>query len=494
MTIVAGVDSSTQSCTVSLFDAADGRRLGQGSSPHTRVAPPVSEQHPDEWWVAFGRALTAAATEAGSDLRAVQAISVAGQCHGLITLDGEQRVIRPAKLWNDTTSAPQARALVEKTGPQLWAQRTGSVPTAAFTITKLAWMREREPDNFRRIRHLMNPHDFLGWKLSGRLFTDRSEASGTGYFDVHAGGWAPDLLDLVDPNLPWSEMLPAVVGPFDCAAQVSDEAARATGLRAGTVIAAGAGDQHAAALALQVRPADLLISLGTSGVVLTKSEQGCADLTGLVTGVCAVDSGFLPLACTQNATQVTDVMATWLGVTHAELAALALAEPVELGDRPVMVPFLGGERTPNLPSARGMFGGLAGTTTRGGLARAAFEGVLLGALEGARALAGLGLATDGRLLITGGGSRSTAYVQLLADLSGREVTVLDLPDATVRGAALQAAAALGGEPFDQLTAAWAVPAAAHITPRTGADGSVVTQRYREMALWPGHLREWKDIT
>lgn len=492
MTVVAGVDSSTQSCTVTLFDAAEGRRLGQGSSPHSRVAPPVSEQHPDEWWVAFGRALTAAAADAGSDLRAVDAISVAGQCHGLVALDGEQRVIRPAKLWNDTTSSPQAHALVEKTGPQHWAERTGSVPTAAFTITKLAWMREQEPHNFQRIRHLLNPHDWLGWKLSGHLFTDRSEASGTGYFDVHTGGWAPDLLELVDPSVPWPEMLPAVAGPFDRAAHVNDEAARATGLRPGTIMAAGAGDQHAAALALRVRPSDLLISLGTSGVVLTRSEHACADLTGLITGVCAVDSGFLPLACTQNATQVTDMMAVWLGVTHAELAALALAEPVNVGDRPVMVPFLGGERTPNLPSARGMLGGIAGTTTRGALARAAFEGVLLGALEGARALASLGLDVGGRLLITGGGSRSAAYVQLLADLSGREVTVLDLPDATVRGAALQAAAALGGEPFDQLANAWAVPAASGVAPRTGADGSVVTERYREMAIWPGHLREWKD--
>jgi len=493
VTVVAGVDSSTQSCTVALFDAATGRRLGQGSSPHSRVAPPISEQNPDEWWVAFGRALAAAAADAGSDPIVVEAISVAGQCHGLVALDGAQQVIRPAKLWNDTSSSKQAHSLVEVLGPQQWAERTGSVPTAAFTITKLVWMSEEEPDNFRRIRHIMMPHDWLSWRLSGRMFTDRSEASGTGYFDVRTGGWAPDLLELVDPGIPWPETLPTVVGPFERAGQVTDEAASITGLCPGTVVAAGAGDQHAAALALQVQPSDLLISLGTSGVVMTRSGQPCVDLTGLVNGVCAVDDGFLPLACTQNATQVTDTMAAWLGVSHAELAALALAEPVSASDRPVLVPFLGGERTPDLPSARGLLGGLDSTTTRGGLARAAFEGVLLGLLEGALALAALGLNTGGRLLVTGGGSRSVAYVQLLADLSGREVTVLDVPDATVRGAALQAATALGGGTFDQLTAAWAVPTSPRVAPRAGADGSVATARYREMVMWPGHRRLWKEV-
>jgi xylulokinase len=492
VTVVAGVDSSTQSCTVALFDAATGRRLGQASSPHSRVTPPNSEQHPDQWWVAFSRALAAASADAGYDPWVVEAISIAGQCHGLVALDGEQQVIRPAKLWNDTSSAKQARSLVEALGPLQWAERTGSVPTAAFTITKLAWMRDEEPENFRRIRHIMMPHDWLSWRLSGRLVTDRSEASGTGYFDVRTGAWAPDLLELVDPGIPWRETLPTVGRPFDRAGQLTDQAAGETGLRPGALVAAGAGDQHAAALALQVRPSDLLISLGTSGVVMTKSEQPCVDVTGLVNGVCAVDDGFLPLACTQNATQVTDTMAAWLGVSHAELAALALAEPVGASDRPVLVPFLGGERTPDLPLARGLFGGLDGNTTRGGLARAAFEGVLLGLLEGALALAALGMDIGGRLLVTGGGSRSVAYVQLLADLSGREVTVLDVPDATVRGAALQAAAALGGERFDQLAAAWAVPKPLCVTPRAGADGSVATARYREMVSWPGHRRQWRE--
>jgi xylulokinase len=205
VTVVAGVDSSTQSCTVALFDAATGRRLGQASSPHSRVAPPNSEQHPDQWWVAFSRALAAASADAGYDPWVVEAISIAGQCHGLVALDGEQQVIRPAKLWNDTSSAKQARSLVEALGPLQWAERTGSVPTAAFTITKLAWMRDEEPENFRRIRHIMMPHDWLSWRLSGRLVTDRSEASGTGYFDVRTGAWAPDLLELVDPGIPWRE-------------------------------------------------------------------------------------------------------------------------------------------------------------------------------------------------------------------------------------------------------------------------------------------------
>ncbi len=493
MTVVAGVDSSTQSCTVALFDAASGRRLGHGSAPHSRVAPPVSEQHPDEWWTALGRAVSRAASDAGVDPHAVEAVSVAGQCHGLVALDAASEVIRPAKLWNDTTSSEQAHRLVKALGAATWAQRTGSVPTAAFTITKVAWLADNEPDNFRRIRHLLMPHDWLNWRLTGRLFTDRSEASGTGYFDVRANSWAPDLLELVDPKARWSDRLPAVAGPFDAAGHVTAEAAAATGLRRDTMVAAGAGDQHAAALALDVRRSDLLISLGTSGVVLTSSAQPCADTSGLVNGVCAVGGGFLPLACTQNATQVTDAVAGWLGVDHGQLAALALDEPVDAVARPVLVPFLGGERTPDLPAARGMLGGLTTSTTRGALARSAFEGVLLGLLEGAHALAAVGLDIGGRLLITGGGSRSAAYVQLLADLSGRPVTVLDLPDATVRGAALQAAAALGGGRFSDLAANWAVPDAPCVLPRAGADASVTTARYREMAGWAGHRHPWEEI-
>lgn len=493
MTIVAGVDSSTQSCTVALFDAATGQRLGQGSSPHTRVTPPVSEQAPQEWWIAFGRALTAAAADAGTDTTAVQAISVAGQCHGLVILDDAQQVIRPAKLWNDTTSSPQAHTLVEKLGPDTWMHRTGSVPTAAFTITKVAWLAQQEPEHFRRLRHVMMPHDWLSWRLSGRMFTDRSEASGTGYYDIRTGGWAPDLLDLVDAGQPWPDMLPTIAAPFERAGCVTKEAAAATGLRAGTVVAAGAGDQHAAALALGVGPSDLLVSLGTSGVVMTRSAEPSGDVSGLVNGVCAVDDGFLPLICTQNATQVTDAMAGWLGTSHAELALLALAEPVGAADRPVLAPFLGGERTPDLPRARGLLGGLNTATTRGGLARAAFEGVLLGLLEGAEALRAAGLDVGGRLLITGGGSRSAAYVQLLADLSGRPVTVLDIPDATVRGAALQAAAALAGGMSDRMTDDWALPGIPGVPPRDGSDGAVVTARYRELVTWPGHRRPWKEV-
>jgi sugar (pentulose or hexulose) kinase len=191
MTLVAGVDSSTQSCTIVLRDADDGRVVGVASAPHSRTTPPVSEQDPHDWWTA----LTCAAHQLPLD--EVGAISFAGQGHGLVGLDADYAVIRPVKLWNDTTSAAEAAELVEQLGAETWARRVGSVPTAAFTITKLLWLARHEPDNFARLVAVLLPADWLMFRLTGHLRTDRSAASGTGYFSPTLSIWLPDLLERV---------------------------------------------------------------------------------------------------------------------------------------------------------------------------------------------------------------------------------------------------------------------------------------------------------
>jgi xylulokinase len=491
MAIIAGVDTSTQSCTVSLFDSERGRCLGEGRAPHSRAVPPVSEQDPREWWEALRHALADTTRSTGIPPDRIEAIAIAGQCHGLVPLDGADAIIRPAKLWNDTTSAGEAAWLVERLSAAEWARLTGSVPTAAFTISKIAWLAANEPANFAELRHVLLPHDYLTFMLTGRKVTDRSEASGTGYFDGATNTWRPELLDLIDDRIDWLAMLPRVHAPAQMAGQLSASAAEQTGLRAGIPVGPGAGDQHAAALALGVDSGDILISLGTSGVVLTRSDVPVADDSGLVTGVCDASGRFLPLVCTLNGTQVTDTVAALLRVSVDELSRLALAEPAGRADRPVLAPFLGGERAPNLPSARGLLGGLGNDLSRGQLARAAFEGVLLGLLAGADAIAALGLELTGRLLVTGGGSRSPAYCQFLADLAQREVSALDLPDATVRGAALQAAAVLTENSLELLQARWTPQPARLVAPRPAA-AEIVRARFAELSAWPRHRRPWEE--
>lgn len=483
MPVVAGVDSSTQSCTVELRDADSGALLSRGSSPHPPTHPPVSEQNPADWWTAFQGALRAALDAAGLQPRDVDAISVAAQCHGLVAMDGEGEVLRPVKLWNDTTSAPQAAAMVERFGADWWVQTVGSVPTAAFTITKLAWVAEHEPDLLSRIRSICVPHDWLTYKLTGRHVTDRSDASGTGCFSVQ-GEWLAGLLaDVISPDMDWPSILPHVLGPSEPAGQVQPAIARELGLRADVIVGPGAGDQHAGAVGLGLAEGEVLYSLGTSGVVITTSKNPVFDFTGMVNSVADAAGGFLPLVCTLNCTKVTDTFTRLLGVNHEEMAALALAAPMDL-PRPVLVAYFDGERSPNRPKARGMMGNLSNEITREQLALAAFEGVLLGLIAGHEVMRQSGTPADGRVVVAGGGAKSPAYRQVLADLLHTPVQVLDAPEATARGACIQAAAVLAGRDIRSVRDEWQ-PSALHICePRPSAIADVQPQ-YQVLGQFTG---------
>lgn len=473
MALVAGIDSSTQSCVIVLRDADDGRVVASARAPHPVTTPPVSEQHPNAWWSALAGA---ARQLAMSD---VAALSVDGQGHGLVALDSDHAVIRPAKLWNDTTSAPEAAELVARIGRESWARRTGSVPTAAFTITKLLWVARHEPANFARIAAVLLPADWLMYRLTGLFRTDRSAASGTGYYSAIEAAWLPDLLaEVGGPG--WLPELPVVVGPDEAAGRVTPRAADELRIRADLLVGPGCNDQPPAALALGAERGDVIMSLGTSGTVFTSSATPTADPSGAVTGVCDAAGGFLPLVCTLNAAKVTDAFARLLGVDHAELARLALAAP-PAPNRPVLVPYLDGERTPNRPDARGTLAGLGSDVTREAIARAAFEGVVCGLLDGLDALAVAGARVDGRLIVTGGGARSAAYRQLLADLSGRPVHTSTLPDTAAAGAAVQAGAVLLGRSVREVARAWAPPLHVAAEPRPGQGAAELRERYRAVA-------------
>ncbi len=484
--MVAGVDSSTQSCKVELRDARNGELLATGSAPHKSTAPPVSEQDPEMWWVAFVRAFRNALEAARASAEQVVALAVGAQCHGLVVLDTENRVIRPAKLWNDTTSAPQMGILLESIGAEEFIRSTGSLPTAAFTISKLAWLRQHEPENYRRIRRILLPHDYLNWRLTGEYVTDRSEASGTGYFDADAMTYLDSHLARIDPDRDFSGMLPEVRGPEEAAGTVIAPAREALGLRKGTPVSIGGGDQHISALGLGIKPGDVVYSFGTSGVVLTTHPDPVRDRHGIIDGVADCTGGYLPLVSTLNSAKVIATFAEILGTDFAELSRLALtANPDTTG--PSLAAFLDGERKPNRPHATGVLAGLTTATTREEVARAAFEGVILGLVNGQAQFESLGLATGGRTLAIGGGARSPAMSQLLADVLRTDVLFADAPEAVARGAAVQASALMTSTPVAERAREWAPPTDLAASPRVIARDP--WPEYRKVTAVTAHDRQ-----
>ncbi len=423
MTLVLGVDSSTQSTKALLVDADDGTVVGQGSAPH----PGGTEVDPRAWLAAVDAASSGL-------LERADAVAIGGQQHGLVALADNGEPVRDALLWNDTRSAPEAAALIEEVGgPQACADLTGSVLVASFTVTKLRWLRDHEPDRAARVAEVLLPHDYVARHLSApgtEAFTDRGDASGTGYFATHEGAWRPDLAKAALGHEP---RLPRVVPPGDVAAQTA----------AGRPMAAGTGDNMAAALGLDLGPGDVLVSIGTSGVASTVSSHSVADGTGVVTGFADAAGGFLPMVTTMNAAGILDLQATWLGVDHDELAALALSAPP--GSNGVtLLPYYGGERTPNRPDAVGTWTGLTPRTTRADLARAAFEALLCSLADAVDALLAATREQPRRVLLVGGAARSPAVRELAPAILGRPVALPPPGEYVARGAARQAAWALSG--------------------------------------------------
>jgi xylulokinase len=419
--LVAGVDSSTQSCKVLVVDASTGAVVRRGRAAH----PDGTEVDPRHWW----EALQSAIGDAGG-LDDVAAVSVGGQQHGMVALDDARAVVRPALLWNDTRSAGAAAELTrELGGPQVWADEVGLVPVASFTITKLRWLAHHEPEAAARTSTVCLPHDWLTWLLAGRpddLVTDRSDASGTGYWSVPTGAYRPDLLERA---LGHPALTPRVAAP--------DEVVGNDG-RAGWVLGPGCGDNAGAALGLGAGPGDAVVSIGTSGVVSAVSVVPAADASGAVAGFADATGRYLPLVATMNAAQVLDAAGRLLGVDHAGLSDLARSAPPG-SEGLVLVPYLQGERTPNRPDATGSLLGLtlAGTSPAN-LARAAVEGLWCGLADGLDALRAQG-AEVRRVLLVGGAAASLAVREIGAEVLGLHVEVPPAEEYVALGAARQAA-------------------------------------------------------
>jgi xylulokinase len=472
--IVLGIDSSTQSVKVQAHDLETGELLGSAKAQHPATTPPRSEQDPQSWWVALQRATREATATVDRD--AVVAVSVAGQQHGMVVTDANHEPLYPGKLWNDTESAPQAEHLVRRLGAAGWAEAVGSVPVAAFTVTKLAWLAENRPAVFDAFARVSLPHDWLTTKLSGRHVTDRGDASGTGYWSPSDGIYRTDLLSLIGDR-PWADALPAVLAPFENVGPIEARAAEALGLPTTVLVGPGTGDNMAAALGLGLLPGDVAISLGTSGTVYAVSSTPTSDASGAVAGFADASGHFLPLVCTLNATKVSDTFSRLLGMSIEEFSELALhATPGANGL--VLVPYLDGERTPNRPTATGLLSGIRNTTTSEDIARAAMEGVVCGLLDGMDALSACGVPTGGRLFLIGGGSRSVAYRQIVADLTQREVLIPEADEHVATGAALQAAAvASGSTTIDTIAAAWRLGGGLTVGPHTNVDAAAVRTAY-----------------
>jgi len=442
--LIAGVDSSTQS---------------QGRAPH----PDGTEVDPIHWKTALDSAIA----QAGG-LDDVAAIAVGGQQHGMVALDESGEVIRPALLWNDTRSAAQAESLnSEMGGNQAIANAVGSVLVASFTASKVRWLAENEKKSADRVYSIALPHDWLSWQLQGgkdfsTLFTDRSDASGTGYFDPKSSSYRRDILAkalLSDREI----FLPTITAPSTFGGTTTH----------GIPIAAGAGDNAAAALGVQAEPGDVVISLGTSGTAFAVSTTSTHDSSGAVAGFADASGRFLPLVCTLNAARIFDAATTILGKTHDEVGALALSSTPGAHGL-TLLPYFEGERTPNRPDATGVFSGMnIANSNPADIARAMIEGMLSGLADAVQALADLGVDIK-RVLIIGGAAKNPAVGQIASALFGRPVLIPPAGEYVADGAAKQAAWALLGGATPPV---WDLGKATHIE---AAATPEVLEKYRTL--------------
>lgn len=436
-TLVAGIDSSTQSCKVTVRDLATGEQVREGKASH----PSGTIVHPDRWW----DALLTAIQRAGG-LEDVIALSVSGQQHTPVFLDAAGRVVCESPLWNDTASHPHMVALNNEIGKEQWIRRTGLPITLSDTVSKLRWLRDTDPESAQRTAAVAVVHDWLTWRLMGfgegtgaldKLTTDRSEASGTAY-------WSPDTgeycMDLVEHALGRSVQLPQILGPRERAGLTGSGIA---GIPAGIPVGVGSGDNAAAALALRIGAGDAVMSLGTSGVVYLRSKTPVHDLAGYVCNYADATGDHLPLVATLNAARNFEAGTAVLGCSHDELSELALqASPG--ADGLTLLPFFETERTPDLPNVRAsLHGASLSNFTRANLARAVIEGTLVSQVAMLEALAECDLSVE-KLFLIGGAAASPAVRTILSQMIDVPLLLPELDEYVAKGSAMQAACAVDG--------------------------------------------------
>ncbi|GGJ03500.1 xylulokinase [Alicyclobacillus cellulosilyticus] len=460
MQALLGIDVGTSGVKVVLFDEAGQPLAGAlRDYPLYQPAPGFTEQQPEEWWAATVAAIRHVMAASGVRPEDVAAVGFSGQMHGLVLLDGQGQVIRPAILWNDQRTKAQADWIAAHVGVERSIAWTANPPLPNFTATKLLWVREHEPDHYQRIAHVLLPKDYIRFRLTGELACDVSDASGTLFFDVAARRWSDEMLQALGVPAAW---LPPVHESHEVVGRVSPEAAAATGLATSTLVVAGAGDQAAGAVGNGiVEPGAVSATIGTSGVVFAFTDTILKDPLGRLHTFChAVPGAWHVMGVTQAAGgsmqwlrnqlgQLETAAAGLLGIDAYELLTQEAAQAPAGSEGLLFLPYLNGERTPHLnPAAKGVFFGLTSRHQRAHLIRSVMEGVAYSLQDCLALIEGLGIPV-GEIRASGGGARSPLWRSILANVFGRAVTTIHANEGPAFGAALLAGVGAGIYPSVQ---------------------------------------------
>ena len=439
-TLLIGIDSGTQSTKALVVDAKSGKVLGTGVGAYGLIAdlpPGAKEQHPRDWLAATRTAIKAALKQARAKASEVVAIGVSGQQHGFVPLDKSGEVIRPAKLWCDTTTQTECEEITAKLGGAKKTITTiGNAVLPGFTAPKILWLKKHEPKNFAKLATVLLPHDYLNFWLTGEATMEYGDASGTALLDVRKRQWSAAMLKAIDPSL--AEKLPRLIASDEPAGTLQSATARELGLNPGVLVSAGGGDNMMGAIGTgNTRPGIITASFGTSGTIYACADKPVVDPAGEIAAFCDSTNRWLPLLCTMNVTVATEMMRNDFGYTHEQFAAKAATVPPGANGL-LLLPYLEGERTPNIPDGTGTMIGINTKTFRAGhYCRAAMEGVTLGMNYGLRRLAELGVKAK-QIRATGGGAKSKLWRQIMADIFNAEVVTLKVSEGAAYGAALQA--------------------------------------------------------
>ena len=439
MSLFIGIDSGTQSTKAVVLDPARGKVLAQAHAPHRMIAGlPVGamEQHPADWTRALDRVLKAVCAQV--DPAKIRGIGVSGQQHGFVALDGKRQVIRPAKLWCDTTTIAECALITKALGGEKAAiAKTGNLILPGFTAPKILWLKRHEPKHYQRLRHVLLPHDYLNLHLTGNLTMEAGDASGTALMDVRRREWSADALAAIDHRL--ADWLPSIGRSDALAGVIRPALAKALGLRWDTIVSAGGGDNMMGAIGTgNVVPGVVTASFGTSGTIYAYSDKPIVDPRGEIAAFCSSTGGWLPLLCTMNVTTVTEQVRGLFGMDFKALDRAVTQVPAG-SDGLVLLPYLAGERTPNVPDGSGVYFGLhRGNFSTAHLARAAMEGATLGMNYGLRRLAALGVKAR-EIRVTGGGAKSSVWRQMMADVFGVAIVAMQEEEGAALGGAIQAA-------------------------------------------------------
>src|SRR6266436_10193410 len=439
-TLLLGIDSGTQSTKVLVVDARDGKVLASASQEYELIAnlpPGAKEQHPHTWRDATARAIRIALRQAKAVGGEVQAIGVSGQQHGFVPLDAEGEVIRPAKLWCDTSTSAECEEIMERIGGfKKTIRALGNAVLPGFTASKILWLKKNEPENYQRLATVLLPHDYLNFWLTGEKVMEYGDASGTALLDVRKRKWADPALDAIGPEL--RDKLPPLIRSDKPAGKLQASTAKLLDLNPGILVSAGGGDNMMGAIGTgNTRAGVITASFGTSGTIYACAEKPVVDPEGEIAAFCDSTNRWLPLLCTMNVTTATEMMRNTSGWTHEKFSATVARIPAG-SDGLLLLPYLEGERTPNVPAGTGVLLGINQKTySQEHLARAAMEGVTMGMNYGLRRLAELGV-KPAQIRATGGGAKSKAWRQIRADIFNTEVVTLKVSEGAAYGAALQA--------------------------------------------------------